>query len=266
MLIQAKNFVSKTAITTHFNREKYHHEDHIHLFSELVYVMFGEMEVTVDDMTETARAGDIIIIPPLAIHGYSTKVYNEHWMCTFSNDFVLDIITEKELYAGGKHYVFTPTDELRAYISNRLFDGKRRSIPLDKGNTRYFKATLHAIFEEYFRKVQPSAERKQSHVIASIFLYMHAHFKENLSLEVVGKALSYSPKYVSKCLGNIKGLNFYRILNSFRADHAKNLLKNTEMRIIDIAVECGYSSERSFQRAFYQTVGKKPSEYRREKS
>ena len=265
MLIQIKNFDSKTTVVTNFNREKYAHQDHIHLFSELVYVMKGEMDVTVDDATETAKAGDIIIVPPLAVHGYSTKEYNEHWMCTFSNDLILDIITEKELYAGGNKHVFTPSDDLRAYISNRLVDGKRKPIPLDAEMTRYFKATLHAVFEEYFRNTETSTEHKHIHVIASILFYMHDHSTENISLETIGKALGYSPKYVSKCFGYIKGLNFYRLLNSFRADHAKKLLKNTNLRIIDIAVECGYSSERSFQRAFHQIVGKKPSEYRKEK-
>ena len=266
MFIQTKNFDSKTTVITHFNREKYMHEDHIHLFSEMVYVMVGEMDVTVDDTTETAKAGDMIIIPPLAVHSYSTKEYNEHWMCTFSNDFILDIITEKELYAGGKRNVFTPSNELLAYIANRLIDGKRKPLPLDAENTRFFKATLHAIFEEYFRSVKAAEERNHIHTIAAILLYMHEHSTEDISLESIGKALGYSPKYVSKCFGYLKGLNFYRLLNSFRADRAKQLLKKTRLRIIDIAIECGYSSERSFQRAFYQIVGKKPSEYRRFKT
>lgn len=263
MLIQTKNFDSKTTIITNFNREKYKHEDHIHLFSEVVFILKGEMDVTVDDATETAKTGDIIIIPPLAVHGYSTKEYNEHWMCTFSNDFVLDIISEKELYASGKRHVFTPSEDLRNYILNRLIDGKRQPIPLDAEKNRFFKATLHAIFEEYFRCVKVAEERNHIHTIVAILLYMHEHSTEDVSLESIGKALGYSPKYVSKCFGYLKGLNFYRLLNSFRCEHAKKLLRKTRLRIIDIAIECGYSSERSFQRAFYQIVGQKPSDYRK---
>lgn len=265
MLIQVKNFDSKTTVVTNFNREKYHHQAHIHLFSELVFVLKGEIDVTVDDATETANEGDIIIVPPLAVHGYSTKEYNEHWMCTFSNDFISDFISEKELYAGGKRHVFTPSEDLRRYITGRLVDGKRKPLPLDTETVRFFKATLHAVFEEYFRSVEAESERKHIHVIAAILLYMHEHASESISLETIGKALGYSPKYVSKCFGYIKGLNFYRLLNSFRSENAKKLLKRTDLRIIDIAIECGYSSERSFQRAFRQIVGKTPSEYRNEK-
>ena len=265
MLIQTKNFDSKTTLITHFNREKYHHEDHIHLFSEVVYILKGEMDVKVDDATETAKEGDIIIVPPLTVHGYSTKEYNEHWMCTFSNDFISDFISEKELYAGGERHVFTPSEDLKAYLSQRLLDSNRKPMPLDAGMTRFFKATLHAVFEEYFRSVAAETERRHIHVIAAILLYMHEHSAENISLDSIGKALGYSPKYVSKSLGYIKGLNFYRLLNSFRAERAKKLLSRTNLRIIDIAIECGYSSERSFQRAFQQIVGKKPSEYRKEK-
>lgn len=265
MLIQTKNFDSKTTVITNFNREIYKHEDHIHLFSELVYVMAGEMRVTVDDATETAKAGDIIIVPPLAVHSYFSPAYGENWMCTFSNDLVLDVITEKELFAGGKRHVFTPSPNLVAYLSARLADGKRKPVPLNAEVTRYFKATLHAVFEEYFRTVEVATERNHIHTIAAILLYMHEHAREDLSLDSIGKALGYSPKYISKCFSHLKGLNFYRLLNSFRADYAKQLLKKTQLRVIDIAIECGYSSERSFQRAFYQIVGKTPREYRKEK-
>ena len=266
MLLQTKNFDSKTTVITNFNREKYHHDDHIHLFSELVYVLKGEMQVKVDNATETAKEGDIIIVPPLAVHGYNAEDYTEHWMCTFSNDLLLDFISEKELFAGGTTFVFTPSEDLRAYIAGRLIDGKRKPIPLSSEMIRFFKATLHAVFDEYFRRVSMSTERNNIHTISKILLYMHAHSSENLSLESIGKALGYSPKYLSKCFSSLKGLNFYRLLNSFRAETAKQLLRKNELRIIDIAVECGYSSERSFQRAFLQIVGKTPSEYRRERA
>lgn len=273
MLIQIKNFENKTTVITNFNREKYHHEDHIHLFSELVYVLYGEMDVKINDTTETAKAGDIIIVPPLAVHSYSTKEYTENWMCTFSNDFISDIVSEKELFSGGKRHVFTPSDELRTYISQRLHtyisqrsvDWKLQPVPLDTNTTRFFKATLHAVFDEYFRTVGSAIERKHLHTISQILIYMHEHSTENISLESIGKALGYSPKYVSKCFSCINGLNFYSFLNSFRTEKAKLLLRRTDLRIIDIAVECGYSSEKSFQRAFLQIVGKNPSEYRHDR-
>ncbi len=72
MIIQSKSFSSNSSIICSFHKTKYDFEEHMHQFSEIVYITFGEMHVIVDGVTETAKAGDIIVIPPLAVHSYFT--------------------------------------------------------------------------------------------------------------------------------------------------------------------------------------------------
>ena len=42
----------------------------------------------------------------------------------------------------------------------------------------------------------------------------------------------------------------------------RNLLKNTQRTVVDIALECGFGSERNFYRTFKELTGYTPKEYR----
>jgi transcriptional regulator GlxA family with amidase domain len=52
-------------------------------------------------------------------------------------------------------------------------------------------------------------------------------------------------------------------LNKLRLDSATRQLRESEMRIIDIALENGFDSLRSFNRIFASEMGTNPSKYRR---
>lgn len=263
MQIQSGSFGSNSSIICSLHKTKYDLNEHIHQFSEIVYMISGEMKVTVDGVTETARAGDIIVIPPLSVHSYFTPEYNEHWMCSFSGNFVHDIISEKDLYKRRERCVFQASNGLRAYIDERLLDAEEKPLTLTAEMTRFFKASLHTIFDEYLRKVpEIIGEYEYSNVISKIIKYLNEHYTENVTLKSVGKKLGYSPKYISDSIGKIEDLNFRYILNSFRIEKAARLLKTTNLKVTDISLECGFASERSFRRAFLKIVGQSPLKYR----
>jgi len=265
MQVHHKNFGSKTAIRCGFRLGKYDFPEHIHQFPEIVYVLDGEMELTVDGKTTLMKAGDIALISPFQVHSFYTPESVYRWVCVFSCDFVANFITHEELYGSGESCVFHASAGLLSFIKSHLLESDENFIELNPDIIRTFRAVLFAIYEEYFRKVPRLGKRKYNQALSSILLYISEHYTENISLASIGSALSYSPKYVSLCLAEIDGMNLMYLVNSFRADHAKNLLAGTSYRMIDIAEECGYSNERSFYRSFHDVTGMTPGEYRKHK-
>ena len=53
-------------------------------------------------------------------------------------------------------------------------------------------------------------------------------------------------------------------VNDTRIDIAQTLLQGTSKNILDISLECGYSTLTHFIKTFKKTVGITPSEYRRQ--
>jgi methylphosphotriester-DNA--protein-cysteine methyltransferase len=263
--VQVSNFGFESALRCTTKNGQYFIGEHIHQFSEIVLVREGEILVTVDGKEEIARAGDIVFITPFRQHSFSTPVYSSLWLAVFSNDFIRDFGSDADLDYVGERSVFTPSKVLFDFLSDKLIDSSERFIIYDRRIYRTMRAAIYAVYEEYTRTV-PSSDtvaRAQTSVIFKILRYLSTHFKENVTLSSAAKELGYNPEYISHCLSEIKDMNFRYLLNSFRIDYAKNLLLSTKRTVEDIAVESGFSGERSFHRTFYSMIGKTPGEYRR---
>ena len=265
MQIHSGNFGSKTQIRCGYLAGKYNYSEHIHQFSEIVYCKEGELKLTVDGKCETMRAGDIAVIAPFRIHGFFTPEYTNRWICVFSDDFALGFVSNEEYYGISESCVFHAEPELISYLEKNATDSGEYDMKLNAGLIRAYKVIIGAVYEEYLRHAGKLTPRKQGKTLSSILLYIANHYRENVSLASIGNALGYSPKHVSACISVIKGFSLADLVNSFRTDHAKELLIKTDMKVIDIGMECGYKNEKSFHRAFLKITQVTPGEYRRQK-
>ena len=263
--IQSSNFGAKTVQRCAYKSGKYNLCAHMHQFSEVMFVKEGEIEVTVDGVTEVAAENDIVIISPFSSHSYTTKSHCKVWLSVFSNDLISDFINEKSEYTSSRGAIFHPTDELIAFIEKKLPDTKEVQIYYSEQTKPQFKrlkSILYPIYEEYESAVPIRDKKPKKELLSEILLWINAHYKENVSLDDVANALGYTSGYVSHRLKQIDNLNFRGIVNSFRVEEAKILLGMTKKRIIDIAIEVGFMSERSFHRTFLALTGVTPGEYR----
>lgn len=268
MYIQIQNFGHKSSIKSSYHRGVYECAERIHQFPEIVCVISGEVEITVDGVCETARAGDIAVITPFRTHSFRTPAECEIWIGVVSLDFVADFFAGDNLYVSGTRAVFLPSKSLFEYVLDHLPEQHVTPYVLD-GNEREYreiKALVYPIFEEYTRLVPHSKKQLQNNALAAVLLYMSERFEENISLVSVSAALGYTPTYVSHCISVIPNMNFRKLLNSMRIDKAKLLIREGKLRMLDIALECGFSGERSYNRAFFELVGMTPSEYKKSSS
>lgn len=71
---------------------------------------------------------------------------------------------------------------------------------------------------------------------------------------------------VSKAINSILGKNFFELVNRYRVDEAKKLLKDESMdylSIIGIGFEAGFNSKTSFNTSFKNYTGMTPREFKR---
>lgn len=263
MIIQHTNFGHDRIIRCGIHEHTHNYGSHIHQYSELLYVLEGSIESTVDGKTEMVNAGEMAVITPLKVHSTYTPDECKIFICVLSNDFILNFISAKELYGGYECSVFKPSELLKQCIEQKLLPSAmaychgQRSV----SNYRTVMAYVHAIFDEYTLCAVKSEHSAPNNALARILIYMNDHYTERLTLDSVGKALGYSAGYVSHCMEVLPEMSFSDILNSFRVEHAKTLLRSTDKTNIDIALESGFTCERSFYRAFTKAVKMTPKEY-----
>lgn len=91
--------------------------------------------------------------------------------------------------------------------------------------------------------------------------YVEMHIDENLSLDQIANYLGFSKFYLNHMFSIYTGLSVMAYVRKKKLEYALDLLK-TEKRIVDIAFEVGYASERAFSRAIVNEYGQSPSYFR----
>ncbi len=87
---------------------------------------------------------------------------------------------------------------------------------------------------------------------------------ENFSLIQLGQQMGYSPFYCSFLFRHHTGISIKKYMLLRKTILAAAHLSETNERIIDIAMQYGYSSQESFSRAFKDVFGITPAAYRRD--
>ena len=86
----------------------------------------------------------------------------------------------------------------------------------------------------------------------------------NISTKMVADKLGISSSRVFELLKEEYNLTFKQLINKLRIDEAKRLLRETDLRITDIALNLGFNNVSYFNNLFKLSEGKTPSKYREE--
>lgn len=89
------------------------------------------------------------------------------------------------------------------------------------------------------------------------------YMNHGLSVQWVSDYIGVSPNYLSSVMKKDTGCNFVELLTKKRIKKAEELLIDTNMKIRDIADECGYSDQYYFSHCFKKITGKSPGVYRK---
>jgi AraC-like DNA-binding protein len=92
--------------------------------------------------------------------------------------------------------------------------------------------------------------------------FIHDHSGDELSLREVAKAVYTSANYLSEKFKEATGTNFVRYVAQTRYEKAATLLRESDLRVSEIAFAAGFQSLSQFNRVFKKLSGRSPSEYR----
>jgi len=93
--------------------------------------------------------------------------------------------------------------------------------------------------------------------------WLENNLTENPTLLKMAEQLGYSPYYCSRQFNQFTGTTIRDYVSSRRVSRAALELRDTDQRVLDIAVKYGFSSQEAFTRAFQKAFGLTPAAYRK---
>jgi AraC family transcriptional regulator len=100
------------------------------------------------------------------------------------------------------------------------------------------------------------------HILRRIIERMRC-FSCDLSLQALANESGYSRVHFIRMFRAATGYSPHNYLLNLRLERARELLRNPSLSLIDIALDCGFSSHSHMSRLFHKSVGVTPSAYRR---
>ena len=236
---------------------------------ELVYVHSGEASFHVADQSFTAHAGDLVICESGQIH-YSDSYTTKNLLSFLIFD--TNIISSRFHNPHFKNALVTAA-ELQELGLTAALQRVFTMVPeeLDKKQPYYKDIVVAAIQEFWFllkrnlpREEKAKDDSRRSRMLEEfqeLLDYIDKHHAEELTLEFASSMMHFSPSHFSKTFKKLVGMNYVTYVNMVRVERAIQMLSTNQHRMIDIALECGFSNIRSFNRTFKEITGYTPTEF-----
>jgi two-component system response regulator YesN len=159
-------------------------------------------------------------------------------------------------------------------VMHTILKNNALEIPSGSQLSRHALANLETIqeieavffesFDEIKKKLDDKRSMKQDDLIRKINDMIELHCgNPNLCLNWIADEIDMSPIYISRVYKQNTMKTVVDVINAKRMDRAKDLLKQSDLSISDIAERIGYTNSSYFYRMFKKNFGVTPTDYRK---
>lgn len=118
------------------------------------------------------------------------------------------------------------------------------------------------ILDEIICNIKETNIASNENGIEDALRYINEHFCENISLNDVAKVAFLSESYLSRKIKKTLGISFVEYITKLRMEKALLYLKDSNIKITDVALRLGYQDYRYFSQSFKKYTGYLPSEWK----
>lgn len=241
-------------------------EPHFHEELEMMYVLSGRVAVMNTGVNYVLGPEDFVVFNPFEYH----EMYREEGNHTLSMFLPAELLRQtgvgyirccsciqqeqtdylyllrSKMAVIFKNYMDVP-DEQRLYILSQVIG-------------------LLAILKQQFEVTEKDGQEvvTDHSKIREVLLYLHNHFSEEISLQLIAEHTYLSKSYISRMFQKQTGTGFSEYLRKLRLNRAEFLLRTTDKSVTDIALDCGFSSTNTLIVNFKEMYHLTPGVYRRQ--
>ena len=255
--------------------EMYYRGLHIHKDVEVIQLLSGVLHIVTPDEEFYMHPGDMAYFNPNQPHACQSEAIEG------SSLFVI-------------HFDPSLCVEVYPAMRNLFFDSSRMNSSIPDRHLEELKAVSRQIGREYFAqekgyefacigavnlimscmlKYMPYQLISEEEYLSTtqfnkrmdrILMYVQDHYAEKITLQEIAKKEGITTSYLSHLFKNHLQRSFQEYVNELRFERAVFLLKNTNMKVLDICIESGFSDSKYLNRTFIKTFGMTPKEFRKE--
>lgn len=229
---------------------------HLHSSIEVVYCINGSGSAFLDGKEYTVGENEAFVVFPNQLHKYEG----------FKNGrFIIFIVPRNEM-----PYLSEITGDYKP-LNPVICDGEKEilgllSLLIDSYRNcseKSLRLYLELILSRIIEKSGKTDKEKNSEVVTKILNFCQENYSQDISLEDISEKFGLSKGYLSHIFSGKLKINFRNYINDLRISAAKALIEQNKLNFTEISIKTGFSTTRTFNRAFLKSEGITPMEYKK---
>ena len=249
---------------------RYYMPYHWHPYYEIIRIISGSFQLTLDNITKNYHGGDIIFIKDGTLHGgtphdciYEGIVFNleillkDNHACTKT---IHDIMSHKIII----HTLLSESSENVLPIMSNLCDSlANRNVGYEFMTQVFLYQLIGVILKErlYENQINDRISSERLDSIKNVLDYISQNYSNCLSLEMLAKIAGMNPKYFCRYFRSMTDRTPIDYLNYYRIECACEMLSTRDMSIKEVAISCGFNDESYFIKTFHKYKNVTPKQF-----
>ena len=255
---------------------KYEMSHHWHTEHEIIRVLSGHLDITLNNRPITASAGDLLYINGEVVHGavprdcvYECIVYTPQFLSMPQSDF-FDALTGHTLFINEYFPHDDPALDALREITDAVFlalreDGEEARFAVVGGFYRMlgWLCGHHAYTESLSMQTADARDEKNVQKLKHVLSFIRGAYDRPISLDEMAAAADMSPQYFCTFFKQMTDKTPFAYVNAYRIERACRKLLGTDQSVTDIAYSCGFNDLSYFIKTFKAEKGMTPRAFRR---
>lgn len=268
------NLITNSIGINHYNCD-YTFGPHIHSTVEVNYVKQGTCYMKIDNDIVHYQINDCMILYPNVLHYF--WVDNPKGCTLVQLDFKLSNFPQLLIEDSLEDYLIFLYDIVtnsRKYI--KVFDSFRIqscmerlieecSCQSEESNLlkKLYYSELFIILSSKIKSAMLGITSSKNAYVEYCLKYINSNYSENISIDELSKGCGITSRYLLEVFSSQTGFSIIDYITCVRISKAKEMLKNGDFNITEIALNVGYSTPQYFNRIFKNKTGITPGSYRK---
>lgn len=243
---------------------------HWHRSLEVDYLIHVKAKVYLNGREMAVDQPTLVVVNSGEIHRFETVDETDMRVINLlvSYDFLKKICRDIDSYTFVMEGNIEKEQEIRDTMESLYSLRKSGKGEFDflRENELIFKILylLFTYFKQEKRALPVAETEKYVERFKVILEYVNERYKEDLSLESVAAYYGISREHLARNFRKYMGTTWKEYLDGVRMSHAFTELMNTDLSVLEIALNNGFPDDRAFSRYFKQIYHTTPYKYKKE--
>lgn len=239
-------------------------DQHSHDEYELYYLIAGQRDYFIRDRTYRVERGNFVFIEKDELHRtIDTGVPNhERVVINFSPSMLagFPLHGRSGVIALPPQAQYKGETLVRELVEEARGDAAGHDVMIES----LLRQLLLLVFRAQAEQPEPQAQPSSVHrTISEVAAYVGTNYRVSLRLNEVAKQFFVSPYYLSRKFKLCTGFGFSEYVQLVRVREAQRLLRETDLKMIEIAAQVGIEPVANFYKLFKAANGCSPLQYRK---